>query len=274
MGTLDIDNIAPDTSQKVMLGLTIFAWILAFVYESPEQTREVLTSVGFYNIAPAYDMPTIIPILLFLWMFIGILDAIYIHLKVMSDVAMAEGMDGCESCVGSKLHESGDWGWLRVGGTKAFPIEGGSVWIGLKTHIHRIGNHIVFESQMTPKTPLDYVPFELKPEIRQRRTGLFGVDNCSVGYLSAKELATHKEFKTDEFKKHLTTEDKGKVIPDVLNTSEFIGEIRVLNKTVDMGEQLINNESKSLTESLKTIKDVGSAITPTKSKGILQHIFG
>ncbi|MDD3840106.1 MAG: hypothetical protein PHP06_05975 [Clostridia bacterium] len=273
MTVLDLDKIAPDGSQKLMLGLTISAWVISFIYYSPAETQTLLYAVGLYNISPSYDQPTIIPLLLFIWMIIGIIDATYIHLKVISDGAIADGMDNCESCVGGKLHISGDWGWIRVGGTKAFPIEGGSVWIGLLTHIHKIGTHIVFEGQMVPKTVMDYIPFELKRPLRQRRNGLFGIETCSVGYISAGELETHKEFNTEKYKEYFSAEELGR-IPKKMNTSEFISGICIKNRTVDMGLQLIENEHASLSKSLETISDVGKAIQPVKEKGILQHIFG
>lgn len=271
MAILDIDKIAPDGSQKLMLGLMSLAWVVSFVYYTPEQTQYLLIQVGLWNIAPAYDLPTIVPLMLFGWMIIGILDATYIYLKVMSDTAMAEGMDNCESCVGGKLHISGDWGWLRVGGTKAFPIEGGAVWIGLLTHIHRIGTHIVFEGAMTQKTTLEYVPWELKRDIRGRRGGLFGIESCSVGFISGRELEHHKEFKTERYTEFLTDDEKKK---KTINTAEFIAEIQINNKTVDMGLQLVENEHDSLTRSLETISDVGKAIQPARERGIWQHIFG
>lgn len=273
MAILDIDKIAPDGSQKVMLGLTIIAWAISFIYYTPDQTRALLMSVGLYNISPGYDLPTIIPLLLFGWMIIGLVDATFIHLKVISDTAMAEGMDNCESCVGGKLHISGDWGWLRVGGTKAFPIEGSSVWIGLLTHIHKVGTHIIFEGMMTPKTVLDYIPFELKRAIRQRRGGLFGIENTSVGYISANELEHHKEFNSEKFKEYFG-EDEVKKLPKTINTAEFISGISINTRTADMGLQLIENEHESLTKSLETIRDVGKGIQPVKEKGILQLIFG
>jgi hypothetical protein len=273
MGLIDIDKIAPDSSQKLLLALTILFWFISFYYYSPEQTKMLLDSVGLYNIAPGYDLPSIIPIILFIWMIVGLIDATYIHLKVMSDVAMAEGSDVCESCVGSKLHVEGDWGWIRVGGTKAFPIEGRSVWIGLRSHIHRIGTHIVFEGLMTPDTTLDYVPFEVKRDIRQRREGLFGIIKCSVGYLSAREHAFHKQFVTDAYKEYFSDDEKGRM-PKTLNTSEFINEIAIKNKTVDMGLQLIEHEHGSLTKSLETVRDVGKAVRTEKERGIMQHILG
>lgn len=142
MAIIDVNKIAPDSSQKILLGLTIIFWFISFSYYSPEDTKILLDSVGLYNIAPSYDLPTIIPLLLFIWMIVGLIDATYIHLKVMSDVAIAEGMDNCESCVGGKLHVEGDWGWIRVGGTKAFPIDGSAVWIGLRSHIHKYQDYI------------------------------------------------------------------------------------------------------------------------------------
>lgn len=271
MAILDIDKIAPDTSQKLMLGLTISAWVISFVYYTPEETLNLLRGVGLWNIAPAQDAPTIIPLLLFTWMLLGTLDATYIYLKVMSDTAIAEGMDNCESCVGGKLHIFGDWGWLRVGGTKAFPIEGGAVWIGLLTHIHRIGTHIIFTGAMTQKTVLDYVPWELKMHIRQRRSGLFGIETCSVGFITPKEMESHKEFDVKDFSEYLTDEEKSK---PTINTAEFIASLQIKNKTIDMGLQLVENECDSLTKSLGTIKGVGAAIRTPQEKGILQHIFG
>lgn len=273
MAIIDVNKIAPDSSQKILLGLTIIFWFISFSYYSPEDTKILLDSVGLYNIAPSYDLPTIIPLLLFIWMIVGLIDATYIHLKVMSDVAIAEGMDNCESCVGGKLHVEGDWGWIRVGGTKAFPIDGSAVWIGLRSHIHKIGTHIVFEGLMTPNTPLDYVPFEIKREIRQRRGGLFGIKTCSVGYISAREHAFHKEFDTTQYKEYFADDEKAK-IGKTLNTSEFINEIAIKNRTVDMGLQLLENEHSSLTKSLETIRDVGKAVRSEKKNGILAQIFG
>lgn len=269
----DIDKIAPDTSQKILAGLFVILWYLSFAYYSPEETKMLLDSMGLYNIAPSYDLPSIIPLAFFLWIIIGLVDMAYIHLKVMSDIAIAEGMDASESCVGGKLHMEGDWGWIRVGGTKAFPIEGSKVWIGLKAHIHRIGTHIVFEGLMIPDTPLDYVPFELKRGIRQRRAGFFGVQSCSVGYISAQEHASHKEFNPQDYKEYLTDEEKNKLGSN-LNTSEFINEIAIKNKTVDMDLQLLENEHTSLTNSLETIKEVGEAVRTEQKKGILTYIFG
>lgn len=268
----EFHKLAPETSQKVLVILFVISWAVSFIYYTPDETRVLLDAFGLYNIQAAYDMPSIFPILGFIWIIIGLVDAAYIHLKVTSDVAIAEGMDSGESCVGGKLHESGEWGWLRVSGTKAFPLEGSKVWVNLLTHIHRIGTHIVFEGHMIPDTTLDYLPFEVKRDIRQRREGLFGIKTCSVGYLSSKELMTHKEFDTDKYKDYLIDEEKVKT--PKINTQEFIMGIAISNKTVDMGLQLIENEHDALTRSLKTVKEVGNAVRNDKDKGILQHIFG
>jgi hypothetical protein len=273
MTIIDINKIAPDFSQKILLGLTVVFWYISFVYYTPEETKTLLDAVGLYHISPSYDLPSIIPLMLFFWMIIGLIDATYIHLKVMSDVCIAEGMDVCESCVGGKLHTEGDWGWIRVGGTKAFPIEGSKVWIGLKAHIHKIGTHVVFEGLMTPDTPLDYVPFELKRGLRQRRGGLFGIQTCSVGYISAQEHASHKEFNPQEYVQYFTEDERTK-IGTTLNTSEFISDIAIKNKTVDMDLQLLENEHTSLTNSLETIREVGDAVRTDQKKGILQQILG
>jgi len=271
--TKAINKAAPDFSQKFLIVATVFFWVVSFRYYTPEKTKELLDYFALYNITPSYDWPTIIPLALFIWMLIGLIDATHIHLKVISDVAMAEGMDGCESCVTGKLHRVGDWGWIRVGGTKTFPIPGQSIWTGLLTHIHIIGTHIVFEGRMTPNTVLDYLPFEIKQEARQRKTGLFGVTNCSVGYIAAGELGTHKEFEKKEYK-DVIDPDEYQRLPDVINTAEFINAIAINNSTLDLGLQLINHEHESLTKSLETIKKAGDSLKGTQQRGVWQYIFG
>lgn len=272
MGLIDIDKIAPDTDQKILWVLMIVFWFLSFYYYSPEQTDMLLDSVWLYNIPPGYDLPSIIPIILFFWMIIGLIDAAYIHLKVISDVAIADGMDYTESCIGSKLHPHGDWGWIRVGGTKAFPTPGTKVWIGLLSHIHKIGTHVVFEGMMIPNMVLDFLPYDLKLDIWQRREGLFGVKNCSIGILSVNELKAKKEFNTENFKEYIPT-DEG-TTPKTINTAQFILEFFIKNKTINTGLQLVNNDNEGLKRGLKTIRDASGEIRNEKERGIVQQIFG
>ena len=255
-------------SQWILLSLTVVVGILSIVYADPDKQTEFLGSIGITVATPSYDMPTIIPLLGILWLIFLVSQTSILMLKVASDRVIAEGMDRTESCTGSKLHTKGDFCWVRAGGTKIFSIEGSSVWINPLTHTHRIGHNIVMEAHLSPDTDLSDVPPELKIDINQRRKGFFGVNRCSVGLLSSREMRENTEFDGSEYEEAKTEEDKR-----IHTTSTFIADILSRNRAVDILFLLFNDDAASIEKKLASVNRIGAAAKKHEKKGLLDFIM-
>jgi len=268
-----IKKIISTIEVHFLLILAIVFGVLAFVYKTPiEQTILIQKYVGL-SPQTSYDMPSIFVYFFLLVFFIVFVDSFFIYQKAYkSDYLFANGLDNNCSCIGSDIEKQtvGEWCWVRTEGIKEFPLRGNHVVANLATHTHKIGNHVVMEGHVIPRTPLTFIPEQIKADVRQRRTGFFGASECSVGYLSDNELSQNKQFKADDFEDLIESNEKGKTF----ETSSFIDSIRDKNRDLNMIIEFNNGENESLTSYLSNVGQVGKAILKDGNKNALDRLVG
>jgi len=164
----------------------------------------------------------------------------------------------------------GEWCYIRSEGIKEFPIEGNYVLSAPTTHVHKVGTHRVIESHAIPNLPLPYIPMELKPDIRQRRSGLFGADICAIGLLSPEELTQNREFAANDYGDLIDKGEKGTMI----NTASFIQSILNLNRDLNMIIEMSNGENASITKFLETVGSVGEGVMKRNNQSLLDKMLG
>lgn len=127
------------------------------------------------------------------------------------------------------------------------------------------------EGHVIPKESLINVPMEVKFDVRQRRSGIFGVNTSSSGYITTKELRHNREFKTDDYAEHLKPEEKGKVF----QTQAFIDSIRDLNRDLNAIIEFNSGERESLTKFLVNTVGIGKDYAKAGGDGsILDRVMG
>lgn len=263
--------------EKILSADTIFTslkWFIVFLailstagaiaFPTAEAQTAALGSI-FSGTSSVIDTPTALTFIWILWIALIMSQTSWKMLKVSSDRIIMEGMDHPESCICSDLHTKGDLGFIRVGGAKLVPeIKGKSVWINPLTHIHKYDKFIIMEAHAAPDTGLGDVPPELIYDIYQRRTGLFGIDKCSVGYLSSKEQQEHPEFNGEDY-----GEKK-----ELWNTSTFVTSIMAMNKAVSVMFDYFGDDTTPIEKKLASIKRIGAAATQdSRKKGLMDYFM-
>lgn len=251
------------------------ALILGMIYDTPEKTLELFNSVGM-RITPGFDMPTILVLLGIIWAAIIGAEAVYIiEAAFYSIYAIISGIDYTPAFCG-KFHVAGEWVYIREG-IKLLGIEGSNAFIGLCTHVSRIGNTLVMEGHTIPNAPLSRVPTEIKPDLRARRWGMLGVTLCNIGFLSRKELLTHKEIKKSDVRKEIEKDNDIAHVFDkqeVFDTQDFIAELSGKDASMDLMVQIEDNDGKELANKIKLVTDIEEATMPKKQKGFMDLVFG
>jgi len=256
-----------------LLILTFVFAILGIVYRTPlEQTMIIQEYIGIVP-QTSYDMPSIFVYFFVLIFFVVFIDSFFIYQKAFkSDYLFANGLDNNCSCIGADIERQtvGEWCWIRTEGIKEFPLRGSHIVSNLVTHTHKVGNHVIMEGHVIPRTPLTFIPEQIKSDVRQRREGMFGASECSVGYLSSAELSQNKQFKADNFEDLIETNEKGKTF----ETSSFVDSIRDKNRDLNMIIEFNNGENESLTNYLSNVGQVGKAILKDGNRGVLDRLVG
>lgn len=252
------------SSQYVLLVLTIVVILLSAAYSKPEDQAQLLYALGLQASTQFFDIPAIIPVLVIMWIIYIFCQISVLIFKINSDRVIVEGADHTDSCTGSKLHKKGDFCWIRAGGAKFMGVEGSSVIVNPMSHTHIIGNNVIMEAAVSPDTDISDIPPELKVDVSQRSGGLFGVDRCSIGLLSSRELQDNSEFDGSKFADAKTTEDKKQH-----TTSTFITDILTRNRAIDTLFLLFNDDTKSIEKKLASVKRIGNAANQPQKKGFL-----
>lgn len=264
---------------KMTIGIFAFLMYISFAYYTKEQVQELYSNidipfVGTYNIPmpAAFDMPTLLVIVLLLWaLYVGFLFGV-IFLKKTSDIIIADGMDSPESCTGSDVDNQivGDLAFIKVGGTKDIPMRGSHVWINPVSHIHKIGTHLIFTGKMEPNTSIMNVPLDLKPHIRPRRnTDFFKIEDVSVGYFTSKELDANIEADWKDFVEYKETSDGDSAS---ININTFLTELRIENRQYDYQLQSNENENTGVTDHLRAQAETGRSVRILEKKGIWEQL--
>ncbi len=257
-------------TEHILLIMAVIFGGIALIFRTPIEQQYVFNYFGIPSPQTSFDMPSIFTWFFFLLFFIAVIDSVFINQKAYhSDFCWAGGLDYNSSCIGANLKTVGEWCWIRTEGIKSFPIEGNHVVANLASHTHRIGNHVVMEGHVIPHTPLTHIPAEIKLDVRQRRMGLFGASECSIGYLSHKELSLNKQFKTDDYKDLIDTVEQGKTF----DTAAFIDSIRDKNRDLNMIIEFNNGEHDSLTQYLENMVQVGRAVTRFRDDSPVDKLF-
>lgn len=256
------------SSQYILLIFTALIIILSAAYSKPEDQARLLLTVGLQANTQLYDTPAIIPLLIILWIVYAFCQIGILNFKINSDRVIVEGADHTDSCTGSKLHKKGDFCWIRAGGAKYLGVEGSSVIVNPMSHTHIIGNNVIMEAAVSPDTDISDIPPELKVDVSQRSRGLFGVDRCSVGLLSARELQDNSEFDGSKFADAKTSDEK-----KTHTTSTFITDILTKNRAIDTLFLLFNDDTKSIEKKLASVKRIGNAANQPEKKGFLDYFM-
>jgi hypothetical protein len=254
-------------SQYILLTFTAAVIFLSAAYSKPEDQARLLFYAGLQANTQSFDIPAIIPLLVLIWIIYMICQISILIFKINSDRIIVEGADHTDSCTGSKLHRKGDFCWMRAGGAKFMGVEGSCVIVNPMSHTHIIGNNVVMEAAVSPETDLSDVPPELKVDVSQRRGGLFGVDRCSMGLLSSRELQDNSEFNGSKFAEAGPGEKKQHT------TSTFITDILTKNRAIDTLFLLFNDDTNSIEKKLASVKRIGNAANQPQKKGLLDFLM-
>jgi len=256
------------SSQYILFLFTAAVIFLSAVYSKPEDQAQLLYAFRLQANTQSFDIPAIIPLLVMMWIIYIFCRISILIFKINSDRAIVEGADHTDSCTGSKLHKKGDFCWIRAGGAKFMGVEGSSVLVNPMSHTHIIGNNVIMEAAVSPGTDISDIPPELKVDVSMRSGGLFGVDRCSVGLLSSRELQDNSEFDGSKFSDAKTNEDKKQH-----TTSTFITDILTKNRAIDTLFLLFNDDTKSIEKKLASVKRIGNAANQPQKKGLLDYFM-
>lgn len=264
-----LNNAFTSLKWSTLILATVFT-VFALVFSTPESQVEALSKVGLHMQTSMIDTPFILTILWILWFMFIMSQTSWKMLKVASDRIIMAGIDRPESCICSELdkNKKGDLGFIRVGGAKLLPdIEGTSVWIAPLTHIHKIASTIWIEAYASPNVGLDEVPPEIKMDIYQRRHGIFGIKDCSPGYLSPQEMQQHTGFDGKDY------ENASKEDQTFWTTSTFITDIVTRNKAISVLFDYFGDDTSPIERKLASIRRIGAAANQQEKKGLLDNIM-
>jgi len=258
---------------EIFLIFVIVFGILSFAFPTPDSQYDVMFRTFGSSPQTMYDTPTI-----FVWAFILIFiillgDSFWINQQAYhSDFMWCAGLDHNLACIGADIEKQtvGDWCWLRTGGIKEFPIRGNHVVFSPTTHTHKINNYVISEAHSIPDTPLTFIPAHIKPDVRQRRSGILGADICSGGFLSSNELLKNNTFNTNDYKDVVDSKELGLTY----DTASFIETIRDANRDLNMKLELVNGENNSISMFLANITSVGKSVFNEGNKSMVDKVFG
>lgn len=264
-----LDNIF-NSLKWVTLIVAIVSTLITISFPTSDNQAELLGYVGLQfgatpGSSPIVDTPLVLTFIWILWFVFILSQTSWKALKVSSDRIIIDGINKTESCVTSELHPKGEFGFIRVGGVKLIPdIEGRCVWINPLTHIHVIENTIWMEAHASPNTGLEDVPPDLKYDIYQRRNELFGINKCSIGFLSGKEQQEHTGFNGKEYEDAVSQDDK-----KLWTTSTFITDIMTRNKAISVLFDYFGDDTSPIEKKLGSIKRIGRAANTQEKRGII-----
>jgi hypothetical protein len=265
---ISLDDIFNSLKWSILV-FAIISTALALFFPTPEAQNAALSLIGLQSQTPEIDTPLILTVIWIIWIILIMSQMSWLMMKVASDRAVMDGVDRPESCIASNFHLKGNFGFIRVKGSKLLPaIAGTCAWIAPLTHIHKIENTLWIESHAIPDANLGYVPPELKDDVYQRRNGIFGIKECSIGLLSSQELQENSGFEGEDYKDVASKDDQ-----HFWTTSIFI--TAVLKKCMGISVQFdyFDNDTKSIEEKIGAVKRIGSASKTPEKKGLLDYIM-
>lgn len=250
------------SKKTIVVGVSFF---LALAFGTPESSLYLCELVeqathGFLILQPVIEIPVIAQ-----WVFVAVIlvvgmDGLDLYLRAnYSPQVMGAGLKHPYSFNGNMTELNG-FGIIGAGGSAApIPHDGPHVLMNPLTHVHRIGEHVVFEAVVTENRPLEETPIEIKRFVRSKRGGLWGVKTTGAGWFTSQELALNKTFELQEGKYTAT-----------VSTSNFITEDAKLADKYDKLLQLTENEGAGLSDMLSTMSQIGEKHLDPSEKGFLK----
>ena len=246
-----------------------FFFFLSLAYGTPETATQLTDWIekvthGTVIVKPVMDTPVMAQWLFAILGFILFVDGMDLYLRAnYSPQVMGAGLNHPYSFNGH-LTEIGGFGVVGAGGSAApIPHDGTHQLVNPLTHIHKIGDHVIFEAMITEDRPLEETPIEVKPFIRSKRQGFFGARSIGFGWLSQKEILKHPQMTFDEGNDRTTT----------VNTLNVLLEDAKFNAEYDIALQLNDHEGDGLSKSLALLTDIGEQNLVTKETSLKDRLF-
>jgi hypothetical protein len=245
------------------------AGALSILFQPEQQYQGWQYLPGFTQMKPYTNTSAII---LVIFLFIGLFittQVAYYALKIDSDRVLMAGLDRTESCIAANLHIFGNFGFLIAGGAKAVGWDGMSALVAPLTHIHKFPKMVIIEAHATPDTELDDIPPDMKYDIMQRAGGIFGVKDCSVGFLTQTEGLMHRGFSGENYSAAVTEDDK-----KYHTTSIFLAGIMAKIKAIHPQYLMYKDDATSMAKKIASIRKMGDAAQGDESRSLLDWIQG
>lgn len=242
-----------------------FSFFMALSFGTPESSAYLCelveqATMGVLVLPPVIEIPVVVQWILFACIIVPGLDGSDLYFKAnFCPQILGAGLKHPYSFNGHVVELNG-FGIVGAGGSAApIPHDGSHILINPLSHIHRVGEHVVFEGVVTENRPISETPIEIKRYVRSKRGGLWGAKSIGVGWFSALELALNRTFDIPT--------NKGSV---PVSTSNFITEDAKLSDQYDKLLQLTENEGTGLSEMLSTMSQIGEKNLDYSEKGFIK----
>lgn len=238
-------------------------------YGTPETATQLTDWIekvtnGTVIVKPVMDVPVMAQWLVVIIGFIMFVDGLDLYLRAnYSPQVMGSGFAHPYSFNGN-LTEIGGFGVVGGGGSAApVPHDANHQLVNPLTHIHRIGEHVIFEATITEGRPLEEAPIEVKPFVRSKRKGFFGARTIGFGWLSQSEILNHPQMVFDLANDRTASE----------NTLNVLLEDAKFNAEYDIALQLNDHEGEGLSKALAVLTDIGDQNLAKKEGGLKERLF-
>lgn len=191
-----------DSGSVVMIVL----FIMALAGSSAESSQHLINGVnsllfGIFDIdIPAtIEVPIIGEWIGLFWIIVAVMGGYIQKFKSLSPQIFANGLNHSIPFRGAaSINTEGNLMYVRGNGSAApfIPTDGNTIVCAPSSHCFVAGEHLIIEADLEHKNPVSAIPFEIKSNTFPDRQGIDRITECSIGWVSKKEIENNKVFRT------------------------------------------------------------------------------